>query len=146
MSAAIRDATASDWDAIKRLLAEASLPTEDLDASAYALFQVCERAGAIGGAIALQPLAANSVMLRSLVVASDARGNGTGRALVERVEGLAHSKHVHEIFLLTTTADRFFARLGYERVDREVVPDSVRAHQQFRSLCPASAVIMRKVL
>jgi amino-acid N-acetyltransferase len=49
-------------------------------------------------------------------------------------------------FLLTTTAENFFPKLGFERMSRDDVPASVQASIEFRSACPASAVVMRKPL
>jgi len=53
---------------------------------------------------------------------------------------------VRELYLLTTTAERFFATRGYAGIERERVPDTVRASAEFSALCPASAVVMRKAL
>ena len=50
------------------------------------------------------------------------------------------------VYLLTTTADGFFPRFGFSRITRDDVPDSVKGSVEFRSACPASAVVMRKVL
>jgi amino-acid N-acetyltransferase len=47
------------------------------------------------------------------------------------------------VFLLTTTAERFFPRLGFEPIARAEVPTSVQASAEFQSACPASAVAMR---
>jgi amino-acid N-acetyltransferase len=144
MTGSIRSATPPEWDAISRLIATAALPTDDLSETGYSCFKVYADGSQIKGAIALEPLANQCAMLRSLVVSPEARGIGIGHALVESAEAQARSQKVAEIYLLTTTADRFFSRLGYHRLNRESAPDSVRAHEQFRSLCPASAVLMSK--
>lgn len=144
MSGTIGSAVPSQWAAIKQLIGEASLPTDDLDESTCSFFRVYADGSAIVGAVALEPLGNDAAMLRSLVVAPIARGRGVGHSLVENVEAWARSQNITDIFLLTTTADRFFSRLGYQRVDRDVAPDSVKAHEQFRALCPASAVLMSK--
>jgi amino-acid N-acetyltransferase len=144
MSASIRSATPDDWGPIRSLLLEAGLPTEDLAPSAYAQFRIYQEGSRIKGTVALERLDPATAMLRSLVVGRDDQGNGIGKALVEDVERLARSTWVDHVFLLTTSADRFFAKLGYQRIERDSVPDEVKAHEQFRSLCPASAVIMSK--
>ena len=56
----------------------------------------------------------------------------------------SHAWGQHEVWLLTTTAQRFFERSGYERVSREDVPDEVRMCKEFTILCPSTAVCMRK--
>ena len=50
------------------------------------------------------------------------------------------------VFLLTTTAERFFPKFGFEQIARDDVPPSVQASVEFRSACPASAIVMRKRL
>jgi amino-acid N-acetyltransferase len=50
------------------------------------------------------------------------------------------------VFLLTTTAERFFPRFGFEEIARDEVPASVQASVEFQSACPASAIVMRKRL
>jgi amino-acid N-acetyltransferase len=50
------------------------------------------------------------------------------------------------VFLLTTTAERFFPKFGFEQIDREQVPASVQQSVEFQSACPASAIVMRKLL
>jgi amino-acid N-acetyltransferase len=144
MTATIRVATPDEWDAIKHLLAQAGLPTDDLSNFARPYFIVCAEDTQIKGVIALEPLASQCGMLRSLVVAPDARSQRIGHVLVESVEALARSQQMAEVFLLTTSADGFFSRMGYERLARESAPECVKAHAQFRTLCPASAVVMTK--
>jgi amino-acid N-acetyltransferase len=144
MSATIRSASFHEWSSIRQLLESAALPTDDLDESACAYFTVYADDSEIKGAFALEPLAERYAMVRSLVVATDIRGRHVGQALLESVETQARSKQVTDLFLLTTSADGFFARAGYERIARDVAPECVRTHAQFKSLCPASAIVMRK--
>lgn len=144
MTTTIRIAAPDEWDAIKHLLAQAALPTDDLSNVARSYFMVCAEGTQINGVIALEPLTGQCGMLRSLVVAPDARGRGIGHALVETVEAQARSQQMAEVFLLTTSADGFFSKMGYERLTRESVPECVKAHAQFRTICPASAVVMTK--
>jgi amino-acid N-acetyltransferase len=48
--------------------------------------------------------------------------------------------------LLTETAEKFFRAIGYEVIDRRHVPEEIKQSAEFRSLCPASAVCMSKLL
>jgi amino-acid N-acetyltransferase len=50
------------------------------------------------------------------------------------------------MYLLTTTAERYFPKFGFERIERRDVPETVQASVEFTSACPASAVVMRKSL
>lgn len=87
----------------------------------------------------------DSALLRSVVVEPDERGTGYGRALVEALldRSADASETATTAFLLTTTAEDFFADLGFERVDRDRVPSDVRATRYFSDRCPSSATCMR---
>lgn len=85
-------------------------------------------------------------LLRSLVVGESARSKGLGSALVEHAEQYAASKNVRSIYLLTTTAEAFFKRLGYERIERSQAPTSIERTREFADLCPASSAFMVKSL
>lgn len=66
--------------------------------------------------------------------------------LVSNAETKAAEQGVESLYLLTTTAAQFFARLGYEAVPRSEAPAVIAATAQFSELCPASSTFMRKVL
>ncbi len=85
-------------------------------------------------------------LLRSLAVAAHVRGRGVGRALLADAERYARSHEVKDIYLLTTTAERFFARAGYERVERDSAPREIQQTEEFSTLCPATSALMRKRL
>ena len=69
-----------------------------------------------------------------------------GHHLTEAALNLARTRGADTVFLLTTTAEKFFPRFGFEPISREDVPASVQASIEFQSACPASAVVMRKRL
>lgn len=85
-------------------------------------------------------------LLRSLVVAENARTQGIGSALVQHAEDYATSRQVSAMYLLTTTAESFFQRRGYQRVDRTQAPPAIQFTPEFASLCPASSAFMMKRL
>ncbi len=66
--------------------------------------------------------------------------------LVAKAEAWASEEGVNSLYLLTTTAARFFARLGYEVVPRSQAPSSIENSAQFAGLCPVSATFMCKTL
>lgn len=144
MTATVRAAATTEWSAVKHLLEQASLPTDDLNEAASSYFSVYADDSEIKGVIAMQPLTSEYSMLRSLVVTMSARGKGIGHVLVESIEAQSRARGIAEVFLLTTSADRFFAQLGYEVRSRDSVPNCVKEHDQFRTLCPASAILMSK--
>lgn len=85
-------------------------------------------------------------LLRSLVVDARRRGTGAGARLVGAVEARAMGRGVRQLVLLTQTAAPFFARCGYARIERALAPAAVQDSTEFRSICPASAICMSKIL
>jgi len=59
---------------------------------------------------------------------------------------LARDLQVPAIYLLTTTADRYFPKFGFEPIQRADVPPMVQTSVEFTSACPSSATVMRKSL
>jgi N-acetylglutamate synthase-like GNAT family acetyltransferase len=66
-----------------------------------------------------------------------------GRLLVERVISEAKARGVEALYLLTPTAEHYFPSFGFSKVEREGVPDEVKATEEFSSACPSSAAVMR---
>jgi len=140
----IRAATTQDLPSIKALLQRYELPTADLD-DAHVAFLVDEHDGQVTGAIGLQRFE-RVALLRSLAVHASQRGTGAGGGLVLLLEAEARQNGVDELILLTQTAQAFFAKRGYRVIAREAAPAAVLQTEEFRSLCPASAVCMVKSL
>jgi amino-acid N-acetyltransferase len=85
-------------------------------------------------------------LLRSVVAAPDWRGRGIGEALVRDRLGWAERAGLEAVYLLTTTAMEYFPRLGFAAVERATAPAEIRASPEFSSVCPSSAVVMRRIL
>lgn len=142
--AVLRVAAEADVPAIHRLLEQAGLPTSDLTSAKPQFTVLCDD-GRIVAAGALEPFG-SAALVRSVVVAGDRRGNGLGRFIVEELEKTARAGRIGTLILLTQTASEFFAYQGYRVIDRIDVPQEVQQSAEFRSLCPASATCMMKVL
>jgi amino-acid N-acetyltransferase len=138
--ARLRAATTSDLPAIERLLTASSLPLDGV-MEALPSFVVAESGGELVGVAGLEPCRDNA-LLRSVAVADGWRSRGVGRALVERVIAEAESRGIHALYLLTTTAERWFPSFGFRTIAREAVPADVRATAEFQGACPASAAVM----
>jgi amino-acid N-acetyltransferase len=140
----LRPAESRDRTYVEELLAENDLPTADLDAAYSSLF-VCESAA--GERVGVGGLEAegesNTGLLRSVAVEESVRQMGYGTAICERLLGRARTTDLDAVFLLTTTAEEFFADLGFERVRRSRVPDPVRGTAEFTDLCPTDATCMK---
>ena len=142
----IRPASPDDLQAILILLEESQLPAVDLTVNSLANFHIAEAEnGEVAGVAGLDK-AGSRGLLRSLAVAPRYRGKGVAEQLVLQCETSALIAGVYEIYLLTLTAKNFFRRLGYQVLSREVVPREIAVHQQFQSLCPASAECLGKRL
>ncbi|MEQ9442312.1 MAG: arsenic resistance N-acetyltransferase ArsN2 [Cyclobacteriaceae bacterium] len=137
-------ATWKDLAGISTLLQQQQLPTEDLNDRVFLLIahDIQEQ---VAGACGLE-VYDTSGLLRSLAVAPAYQGKGLGKQLVSCMEEAARARHITTLFLLTTTADTFFEKLGYERVDRPTVPPAIQQTTEFAHLCPSTAVVMRKEL
>jgi amino-acid N-acetyltransferase len=141
----LRQANAGDWKDIRALLVESGLPVEDLGPDELESFLVAEDGRDLVGLIGLQVFGTVG-LLRSLVVASQARKAGLGGKLVGALESAAETAGITELWLLTIDAEKFFARQGFDIVDRDAAPDSIRQTQEFSALCPGSAYLMSKDL
>jgi amino-acid N-acetyltransferase len=137
----IRAARAADRGALLGLLGAAHLPTAGISATLtdYLVAELPER---IVGAIGLE-VYGTAALLRSAVVAANLQGVGLGRQLVYAVLSHAAARGVRDVYLLTTTAEAFFPRFGFERITRDEVAAGVRDSVEFREACPASATVMR---
>ncbi len=125
-------------------LAAEGLPTDDLAGEGRELFAFRHR-GALVGFAGMEVVGADA-LLRSLVVLPPARERTYGTAIVEWMVAEAGRRGVRRLFLLTTTAAPFFAKLGFRRTDRSAVPPAIAATREFAALCPAAAVCMTKAL
>lgn len=128
-----------------RLLASAGLPVSDLTDEHMREFFYAGTSEAPDALVGLE-LFGTEALLRSLVVSETLRNCGVGRALVAKAEEHARQQGASKIYLLTTTAERFFAANGYLRTPREHAPPSVRATREFSELCPSSSAFMAKTL
>lgn len=137
----VRPATDADFPAVIALLEAAGLPTAGVPRT-LSDFLVADAGDGLAGAIGLERYESGA-LLRSAVVRPDDQGTGIGAALVRAVLDRARDEGLREIYLLTTTAERWFPRFGFRPIERDQVPDAVRASVEFREACPASAAVMR---
>jgi amino-acid N-acetyltransferase len=140
----LRTGTERDASHIHALLERSGLPTSDLEVSQAQFIVLCEGARIVGAG-ALQRFG-SIALLRSVAVESHLRGSGLGRLIVQELERRACASDVARLVLLTQTATRFFEHQGYRVIDRQKVPEAVQGSEEFRSLCPASATCMVKML
>jgi amino-acid N-acetyltransferase len=140
----ITPATIDDFEGISQLLQDNGLPVAGLFNHLHDTL-VARSAGRIVGSAAIERYG-HVALLRSVAVDREARGSGLGRQLTEAALRNAMDSGVRELYLLTTTAEGFFPRFGFEVVGRDAVPAAVLESVEFTSACPASARVMRKIL
>jgi amino-acid N-acetyltransferase len=133
-----------DLSAVRRLLATQHLPLDGIDEHVETMV-VAKKGSEVVGSAAVE-LYQDGALLRSVVVDPMVRGQGLGHRLSEAALNIARDRGTQTAFLLTTTAEKFFPKLGFEAIARDDVPASVQASIEFQSACPASAVVMRKRL
>jgi amino-acid N-acetyltransferase len=141
----IDPARRADFEAIVRLLEDARLPHADLTLAHLEHFLVLREGDAIVGVVGMEVRGAAG-LLRSLAVEKARRGGGAASALVDALEARACHAGIRTLYLLTTTAEGFFARRGYAPAARAAVPDAIRQTPEFRGICPDSAACLSRQL
>lgn len=92
------------------------------------------------------PLAGVNEHLATMLVAREGEQIVGTAALTDAALPLAATRGANTVFLLTTTAERFFPKCGFEQIGRDQVPASVRRSVEFQRACPVSTIVMRKQL
>jgi amino-acid N-acetyltransferase len=138
----LRSANVSDLPAITEILTASKLPAADIGdhLSSFVVLEADGAIAAVGGAELFPTVA----LLRSLAVAPRYRGRGVAGAICDRLEAEAFRRGVAALYVLTETAESFFAYRGYVRVSRADAPPEIAATKQFSGLCSTSAVLMRR--
>ena len=140
----LRTSTPDDDPRIRAFLADAGLPADDVVTGSQE-YLLLEDGDELVGTIGLERVGPDA-LVRSLAVAPARRGRGLAARLDAGAVALAQERGIQTLFLLTTAAEAFAERRGYERIPRSEVPPGILALPQFRALCPASAVCMRRRL
>ena len=139
----IRLCEAGERSDVLALLLACGLPTDGLSDHWGATWVAVDpnHPGEVLGSVALE-FHGDAALLRSLATRKDQRSRGLGQALFEFAMARASDRGVESVALLTTTAESFFARRGFDTVSRDALPESLRASAEFRGACPASATAM----
>jgi amino-acid N-acetyltransferase len=144
VAAPIERAATHDTAGVLALLTQNKLPLDGV-LEHLGTTLVSRKDGRVVGCAALE-VYTDGALLRSVAVAPELQRQGLGQALTGAALQLARDFELPAVYLLTTTAEQFFPKFGFERVERPDVPASVQSSIEFRSACPSSASVMRKVL
>ncbi len=131
----------SQRNAAIELLKQNNLPVSDLDENKdlYALVED-QNIIATGGL----EFFGDCALLRSVSVKKEEQGRGWGKIINGELEIVAKNKGVNCLYLLTTTAKDFFYKEGYIVVNRDEVPEPIKNSSEFSSVCPSTAIVMKK--
>jgi N-acetylglutamate synthase-like GNAT family acetyltransferase len=140
----VRQATVDNLGKIKQLLESASLPTLGV-AEHVQHYLVAEKEGTIVGAIGLE-VYGETALLRSAVVTAEQQNKGIGSLLYTRNLEQAHRLGVQRLVLLTNTAEKYFARRGFRKIDQKNVAGPIAMSVEFTGACPSHAACMELLL
>lgn len=138
LAAAVEPARADDLAALVALLEAAGLPTEGLADHFPDAYAVVRSGACLVGAAGLE-IHGDGGLLRSVVVDPAARTGGVGRALIADRLAAARRADLAAVYLLTTTAEAYFRRLGFIATPRAAVPAAMAASSEFSGAVCASA-------
>ncbi len=146
----VEQAIADDLQQVQSLLGLVELPIEGIDDYIENFLIVKDNTEnsampSIIGSIGLE-IYDNIAVLRSLAVHPKYQGIGLGNELVARVTEYAKKSGVKTLYLLTTTAESYFANRGFELIARETVPQTILDSLEFSSICPSTAACFSKAI
>jgi len=145
-AAVTRPASPVDCDAVLALLQRCELPIAGVaDHFPRGYVVALEPDGSVVGVAGVEDYGEYG-LLRSVAVDPGARGRGIAERLLATCIRQTTGAGKTALYLLTTTADSYFARHGFERVERDAVPGAIRASSEFGETCPASATAMVRAL
>lgn len=138
----IRKANQNDYRAIIHLLLSNQLPSSDIHASHVELFVGVHHQELIA-TIGIETY--DSVALvRSLCVKEAFRSQHIAEAMLQYLFQHCQDENIQSLYLLTTTAEHYFKRYGFETIERACVPMAIQQTQEYSSLCPSSALTLYK--
>ena len=130
----------ADKDQIRRLLSECELPTLYLHRHLKS-FLVAKTAKKIVGVIGME-VYGRAGLLRSLCVQEAYRGQGIAKMLNAMILTYARMLKIGRLYMFTVSAEKFASRLGFHKIDKTRIPQSIRSTWQFRNFKPYPVACM----
>lgn len=140
MELILRKAQENEYRAIIHLLASNALPTADIYEKNISLFVGVQKDEIIA-TIGIETYG-NVALLRSLCVKEGYKNQKVGEKMLSYLIALCQHENIEALYLLTTTAEDYFMRQGFTKIERENTPQSIQQTREFKDICPSSAVIM----
>lgn len=138
----IRRANFSDMPEIAALLTTSGLPVVRVHDAKY--FLVADDGQIIGVIGAIYDT--SQALLRSFAVSPYKRARGIGGKLVERMLIELKMNKLQEVYLITDTAADYFRHMGFQEIQREVVPTGLLTESGLDKACPCSSRCMKYIL
>lgn len=135
----IRSAQLGDQEDIASLLSGFMLPLEGLENTRIWVLQ--EDSGNIIGTVGLEVWGKNG-LLRSVAVKKNWQNRGCGTCLINHVVDEARKNEISDLFLLTQTAQSFFRKMGFRKIESSRVAGSIKDSAEFKGACPKTATLM----
>jgi amino-acid N-acetyltransferase len=136
----LRNAVPEDLEMVTAFLTAAGLPAAGV-AEHLGSFLIAEKDKKCVGVGGLE-IYGDVALLRSLAVRQQERNIGIGATLLEQLMTNAHSRGVLRLVLLTTTAEHYFVRKGFVRIDRSALSGPITGSRELTGACPSTAVCM----
>lgn len=140
----VRRALREDMGTIRAILSECGLPADDFT-DGDVTFLLAESGGTVIGTIGLESYPPRG-LLRSAAVLPAFRERGVGAQLVDALVREARGRSISELVLLTVTAEKFFGRMGFSRIERGALDGPILTSRQFTGTTCSSATVMRLAL
>jgi amino-acid N-acetyltransferase len=139
-----RVATAADAERVQALLGAPGVQALGAGPGIAAFVVADSPAGPIA-TIAMEILGGDA-LIRSVCVHAEWRAQGVGTALVEHVLTEAAMEAVDSVYVLASSADRFFARFGFVRITWSDMPFTITRALSERGAAVPGATAMQLLL
>ena len=130
----------TDYDIIRELLKTNKLPYEDIISSKVD-FITSQPDGNLAGCIGIEKYGEDG-LLRSFAVDDKYKNKGIGKDLLNELISKSKSEGIKKLHLLTTTADKYFAKKGFRNSERSNAPKAILNSKEFSEICPSNSVYM----
>jgi len=144
MEIVVRKADENEYEEIIHLLSSNALPISDLDEKNIELYVGLSN-GKIVATVGMESYG-DCALLRSLSIKEEYKNKRIGETLLQFINDTCQRRAIQSLYLLTTTADHYFKRFGFDVIDRSHTPSVIQSTREFCGICPSSAIIMRKNL
>ncbi|MFD3164710.1 GNAT family N-acetyltransferase [Herpetosiphon sp. NSE202] len=83
-------------------------------------------------------------LLRSVAVTPDHQNQGLGAVLLVALEQQAQQQGLQTLYLLTTSAAKFFAAHGYQPIERSEADERLHASVQWGAICSSASLMVKQ--